>query len=848
MTFFYNGFKYLHSHIASWYIIALIGEKEMGMNNIYLRKTTVVILIFFMIVMTLESLLIPSVSSTSLTYYVSTTGNDTNGDGSFNNPWRTIQKAANLVSTGDTVYVRGGTYYEEVVIKNKQGNQNAWITFKPYNNENVIVDGRNISSSSGHAIFKTESSSYIHITGFKMYNSASRGFYIKGDWVIMDYNNIFNCSSDAMNTHSSNISFQHNTVDWINNNWSGNGFGEEGISLAGSRNFDISNNTISRSGKICIDVKVGCQYGAVHHNIINTSTWPGDQFVNLSAHTGVYSDAWTGRNCYIDIYNNYIYGNHGRGINCGAERNGSADHIRIFNNIIDVSWQWGLGVCPWSDKVSMSNISIFGNTVITDNSGAFSYPLWIRTNNITGNGLNGLTIYNNIFTTRLSHTVVMVEYYLPADNKVILRNNLMYSYNGSYKIRWSSVSSWNETPNRLWGENTILVDPLLKSDYSLNSNSPAIDNGAATPISYDFKGNPRTIPYDIGACAYYSVPPPENPPPNEPPENPPAEEDTPPNAPIKPIGPTLVEAGTVYQYNSSAVDPDGDSVRLRFDWGDGSISPWSDFVTSGTSVSASHTWTTVSNYPIRVIAQDTNGSNSSWSETLTVMISQTQNEGYPPVGTFNLPGNASVKHSMVFDASSSFDPDGTIQSYVWDFGDGITGVGAIVVHTYESPGEYTVTLTVTDNAGMDYSNSQGLRITDDSKTSPEFVAGFLRPNDIIILLVAIAVTGLVLLFVYRYRTREVTLQKHIDSSKQRLALMDQGTADIDQIIDALFAKMKHRKQTPRTDILLDLYNDLIVGRVERNPVIAIPTLSINEVENLVDSRIHAMIVEKLDKM
>ena len=302
----------------------------------------------------------------------------------------------------------------------------------------------------------------------------------------------------------------------------------------------------------------------------------------------------------------------------------------------------------------------------------------------------------------------------------------------------------------------------------------------------------------------------------------------------------------MYQYNSSAVDPDGDSVRLRFDWGDGSLSPWSDLVSSGTSVAMSHAWTNISNYLVRVIAQDTNGSNSSWSETLTVMISQVPSEGFPPVGTFNIPGNASVNHSMVFDASGSFDPDGSIQSYVWDFGDGTTGVGSIVVHTYESPGEYTVTLTVTDNAGMTYSSSQMVRITSSSEASPG--AGFLKPNDIMILLVAVGVTGLVLLFVYRYRTREITLTKRIETSKRRLALIDQGTADIDQIVDALFAEIQRKKQTPRTDVLLDAYNDMIVDRVEKNPAIAIPSVSIDAVESLVDRRVHAMIIEKLDKM
>ena len=52
-----------------------------------------------------------------------------------------------------------------------------------------------------------------------------------------------------------------------------------------------------------------------------------------------------------------------------------------------------------------------------------------------------------------------------------------------------------------------------------------------------------------------------------------------------------------------------------------------------------------------------------------------------------------------FDGSGSSDPDGTIASYAWDFGDGATGTGTTPVHTYASPGDYTVALTVKDNSG-----------------------------------------------------------------------------------------------------------------------------------------------------
>ncbi|MGI5225878.1 PKD domain-containing protein [Actinoallomurus sp. CA-142502] len=52
-----------------------------------------------------------------------------------------------------------------------------------------------------------------------------------------------------------------------------------------------------------------------------------------------------------------------------------------------------------------------------------------------------------------------------------------------------------------------------------------------------------------------------------------------------------------------------------------------------------------------------------------------------------------------FDGSGSSDPDGSIASYSWDFGDGSTGTGATPQHTYAAAGDYTVKLTVTDDRG-----------------------------------------------------------------------------------------------------------------------------------------------------
>ena len=68
----------------------------------------------------------------------------------------------------------------------------------------------------------------------------------------------------------------------------------------------------------------------------------------------------------------------------------------------------------------------------------------------------------------------------------------------------------------------------------------------------------------------------------------------------------------------------------------------------------------------------------------------------PPVASF---GYSASGTWVDFDGSSSYDPDGTIVSYAWNFGDGATASGATVSHVYPYEGTFTVTLTVTDNQG-----------------------------------------------------------------------------------------------------------------------------------------------------
>lgn len=89
--------------------------------------------------------------------------------------------------------------------------------------------------------------------------------------------------------------------------------------------------------------------------------------------------------------------------------------------------------------------------------------------------------------------------------------------------------------------------------------------------------------------------------------------------PDKPSGPTQGIPDEEYIYTTSTIDPNGDHVYYKWDWGD-VVSDWDGSYNSGETVSASHKWPTQGTYIVKVKAKDEQGHESKWSDPLVVTM------------------------------------------------------------------------------------------------------------------------------------------------------------------------------------------------------------------------------------
>lgn len=141
---------------------------------------------------------------------------------------------------------------------------------------------------------------------------------------------------------------------------------------------------------------------------------------------------------------------------------------------------------------------------------------------------------------------------------------------------------------------------------------------------------------------------------------------------------------TVAFSSAGSIDPDGSIVAYAWDFDDGSTS---------TEANPTHVYTTGGPFVAMLTVTDNRG-----SQTSNLVLVRATNPNQRPIAHASAePVSGPAPLAVIFDASGSYDPDGSLGNIHWAFGDGGEYWGALAYNTFYSPGTYVTTLTVYDN-------------------------------------------------------------------------------------------------------------------------------------------------------
>ena len=154
------------------------------------------------------------------------------------------------------------------------------------------------------------------------------------------------------------------------------------------------------------------------------------------------------------------------------------------------------------------------------------------------------------------------------------------------------------------------------------------------------------------------------------------------SAPLTGPGPLTVNFSS-----AGSSDPDGTIASYNWSFGDG---------TSSTVSSPAHAYSAIGTYTATLIVYDNSGTASA---PASVTVTVNANKVPVAVASNSAPLTGAAPLAVAFSSAGSNDPDGTIASYNWSFGDGYGSSGVNPSHSYTANGTYTAMLTVTDNLG-----------------------------------------------------------------------------------------------------------------------------------------------------
>ncbi|HXW70696.1 MAG TPA: right-handed parallel beta-helix repeat-containing protein [Methylocella sp.] len=444
-----------------------------------------------------------SISQTlAANYYVTTNGSDSSNGGA-STPWRTLAKATATARAGDTVYVGGGTYYEQVVF-NTPGSSGYPITFTAYPGQSPIITlAGGWPAGGGNDGIVDINANYIVFEGFEVNNgnspaiptSCSHGIKVTGSYAAVINNTIDMICASGIWIQSNYNLIQGNTVydtSLQNYNGAGNNVWACAIAIQGYKNGNFL------IGNMILNNTVYDNWGE------GIYAFYGQSFVRIIGNT-VYNN-WSLNIGLANAYNSIIANNLSYIMDPPSTMStGAAIVITIDNDSIDpgpnTTWVYNnmiygseIFVAQFQNfsNVPIQNTSIYFNTVVNPGGDA----LWI------GGAQSGLSVVDNIFVGNGANPYYTIVAY--ASNNYWLTQPLFTDGWISNLSNPSTDIIGNALPYLAQTPGSPAPGGLTASWFQPLSNFPGRQKGIYwDPARIDALGAPRPVSSpDIGAIQY----------------------------------------------------------------------------------------------------------------------------------------------------------------------------------------------------------------------------------------------------------------------------------------------------------------------------------------------------------
>ena len=470
-------------------------------------------------------------SQPNSTFYVATTGDDSNS-GTQTAPWRTVQHAADTVRAGSTVNVRGGVYGELVTVKASGNASEGYITFRSYPGETAVLDAGHFAPSGRQAVLTIHNQSYVRIAGFEIRNFRTAEHQLTplgisvmgaGSHIELLKNNVHHIEQTfegrdgpghgangfgiAVYGTDAKIPITDLIIDGNEVHHLKTGSSESLVVNGNVTNFRITHNVVHDNNNIGIDV-IGFERtapdpavdqardGVVSGNLVyNIHSRGNPAYQNEENSDGIYVDGGT----RILIEQNVMHDDD-FGIELASEHKDRAtSYILARNNLIYHCHTAGVSIGGYdperghTDHSTVVNNTLYENDTSGTGSGEFQMQ-WHMADNVFANNI----VYAG------AHCLIAVNKSQVEKNHppVAIDHNLYYCVSGAKASTWAEVSGavtgfdkYVESTGN--DRHSRFLDPQfvdVAKDFHLRSDSPAIAAGTldGVPVGeLDLEGSTR---------------------------------------------------------------------------------------------------------------------------------------------------------------------------------------------------------------------------------------------------------------------------------------------------------------------------------------------------------------------